>query len=149
MSALRQVTRHSRARPTLTDNIISRPEETCVRTRVASVLSARLSQCEDGEGHTITGSHGEGKSSAPESFIQKLAANGQIATQYVDAKGEPCSCIPFNPNGSLHAIEGITSPDGLVFGKMGHSERFGTNVGKNIAGNKIQPIFSSGVSSFR
>ena len=135
--------------PTLTYNNISRHVSTYVRTRVASVLSPWLSQCEVGDEHAIPVSHGEGKFIAPESVIQKLAANGQIATQYVDAKGEPCSCIPFNPNGSLHAIEGITSPDGLVFGKMGHSERFGTNVGKNITGNKIQPIFSSGVSYFR
>ena len=135
--------------PTLTYNNISRHVSTYVKTRVASVLSPWLSQCEVGDEHAIPVSHGEGKFIAPESVIQKLAANGQIATQYVDVKGEPCSCIPFNPNGSMHAIEGITSPDGLVFGKMGHSERFGTNVGKNIAGNKIQPIFSSGVSYFR
>ena len=81
--------------------------------------------------------------------IFHLIKNNQIATQYVDASGNPSASIPFNPNGSLHAIEGITSPDGLVLGKMGHTERFGDNVGKNITGNKIQPLFSAGVKYFK
>jgi len=102
-----------------------------------------------GDIHSIPVSHGEGKFIAPENVIRELEKNGQIATQYVDANGMPSANIPFNPNGSMHAIEGITSPDGLVLGKMGHSERFGINVGKNISGNKIQPIFTSGVKYFK
>lgn len=134
--------------PTLTYNNISRHVSCYVRTRVASVKSPWLADCNVGDEHVIPVSHGEGKFIAPESVIAKLAENGQIATQYVDDKGEPSAQIPFNPNGSLHAIEGITSPCGLVLGKMGHSERFGENVGKNIQGNKIQPIFTSGVKYF-
>ena len=134
--------------PTLTYNNISRHVSCYVRTRVASVLSPWLSQCEVGDEHVIPVSHGEGKFIAPESVIRQLAANGQIATQYVDANGNPSMQIPFNPNGSTCAIEGITSPDGLVFGKMGHTERFGSNVGKNIIGNKLQPIFRGGVAYF-
>ena len=135
--------------PTLTYNNISRHVSCYVRTRVASRLSPWLADCALGEEHVIPVSHGEGKFIAPESVISKLAANGQIATQYVDASGNPSAVIPFNPNGSMHAVEGITSPCGLVFGKMAHTERFGTNVGKNITGNKIQPLFSAGVKYFK
>lgn len=135
--------------PTLTYNNIARHVSCYVRTRVASRLSPWLSECEVGQKYMIPVSHGEGKFIAPESLILELAKNGQIATQYVDSQGNPSACIPFNPNGSMHAIEGITSPCGLVFGKMGHTERFGENVGKNIVGDKVQPIFLSGVKYFK
>lgn len=135
--------------PTLTYNNIARHVSCYVRTRVASRLSPWLSECEVGQEYMIPVSHGEGKFIAPESLILELAKNGQIATQYVDSQGNPSACIPFNPNGSMHAIEGITSPCGLVFGKMGHTERFGENVGKNIVGDKVQPIFLSGVKYFK
>ena len=135
--------------PTLTYNNISRHVSCYVNTKVSSKLSPWFADCELGDIHSIAVSHGEGKFIAPESVIRKLYENGQIATQYVDANGLPSSSIPFNPNGSMHAIEGITSPDGLVLGKMGHSERVGDNVGKNISGNKLQPIFTSGVRYFR
>lgn len=135
--------------PTLTYNNIARHVSCYVRTRVASTLSPWLADCQVGDEHVIPVSHGEGKFIAPQSVIDTLATNGQIATQYVDAFGNPSASIPFNPNGSLHAIEGITSPDGLVLGKMGHTERFGDNVGKNITGNKIQPLFSAGVKYFK
>ncbi len=135
--------------PTLTYNNISRHVSCYVRTRVASTLSPWLADCEVGDEHLIAVSHGEGKFIAPQSTIELLAKNGQIATQYVDSMGNPSVSIPFNPNGSLHAIEGITSPDGLVLGKMGHSERVGENVGKNIIGNKVQPLFTAGVKYFK
>ncbi len=135
--------------PTLTYNNIARHVSCYVQTKVSSKLSPWFADCELGDIHSIAVSHGEGKFIAPESVIRKLYENGQIATQYVDANGLPSASIPFNPNGSMHAIEGITSPDGLVLGKMGHSERVGTNVGKNISGNKLQPIFTSGVRYFR
>ncbi len=135
--------------PTLTYNNIGRHVSCYVRTRVASTLSPWLADCNVGDEYMIPVSHGEGKFIAPQSVVESLARNGQIATQYVDESGNPSASIPFNPNGSLHAIEGITSPDGLVFGKMGHTERFGENVGKNIVGNKVQPIFGAGVKYFK
>lgn len=135
--------------PTLTYNNIARHVSCYVKTRIASKLSPWLSKCELGAEYMIPVSHGEGKFVAPEAELQNLLKNGQIATQYVDDQGNPTGDIRFNPNGSMMAIEGITSPDGLVFGKMGHTERFGTNVGKNISGNKIQPIFEGGVAYFR
>lgn len=134
--------------PTLTYNNISRHVSCYVRTRVASVMSPWLAECEVGDEHVIPVSHGEGKFIATDKMIEQLVANGQIATQYVDGNGNPSASIPFNPNGSYHAVEGITSPCGLVFGKMGHSERCGENVGKNIVGNKLQAIFKSGVRYF-
>ena len=135
--------------PTLTYNNIGRHVSCYVRTRVASTLSPWLADCNVGDEYVIPVSHGEGKFVAPQSVIDTLAKNGQIATQYVDSNGNPSASIPFNPNGSLHAIEGITSPCGLVLGKMGHTERCGENVGKNISGNKIQPIFAAGVKYFK
>ena len=135
--------------PTLTYNNIARHVSAYVRTRVASRLSPWLAECSVGDEHVIPVSHGEGKFIAPQQLISELARNGQIATQYVDDCGRPSAEIPFNPNGSLHAIEGITSPCGLVFGKMGHTERFGDNVGRNISGIKRQPIFSAGVNYFK
>ena len=94
-------------------------------------------------------SHGEGKFVASEALIQSLADNGQIATQYVDGVGNPTYDCVDNPNGSYHAIEGITSPDGRVYGKMAHSERVGENVGINIYGNHYQPLFAAGVGYFQ
>ena len=103
---------------------------------------------EIGQIHTVPVSHGEGKFFASPEVIASLAANGQIATQYCDPAGNPTMQHPFNPNGSLAAIEGITSPCGRVFGKMAHSERFSDHVAKNIPGDKSQLIFEAGVSYF-
>lgn len=135
--------------PTLTFNTIGRHVSRMVQTRVTSVLSPWLSLSKPGEIHTIPISHGEGRFIAAPDQLQELAANGQIATQYVDPQGNPTAVFPFNPNGSLEAVEGITSPDGRVFGKMGHSERIGAHVAKNIPGIQEQLIFRSGVSYFK
>ena len=102
-----------------------------------------------GDLHTIPISHGEGRFVAPSSVIADLIAKGQVATQYVDAKGQPSMDIDVNPNGSMEAIEGIFSPDGRVFGKMGHLERRGPFVGVNIPGNKHQPLFEAGAEYFK
>ena len=119
-----------------------------VRTRGASNMSPWLAQCEVGDIHTVAISHGEGRFVADQALIKSLAENGQIATQYVDTFGHPTFDIRFNPNTSFDAIEGITSPDGRVFGKMAHSERIGDNVCKNVCGEKDQKIFQSGVAYF-
>ena len=134
--------------PTLTYNTIGRHVSCMVNTRVTSTLSPWLYGSTAGDIHTIAVSHGEGRFVASETVLQELAAKGQIATQYVDLSGQPTMNIPFNPNGSMWAIEGITSPDGRVLGKMGHSERIGDNVAKNIYGNKNQRIFENGVRYF-
>ena len=102
-----------------------------------------------GDLHTIPVSHGEGRFVAPQAVLDQLIAGGQIATQYVDAQGVPSMDISVNPNGSMCAIEGVFSPDGRVFGKMGHSERRGEFVAKNIPGDKLQPLFESGALYFR
>ncbi|EQK91312.1 cobB/CobQ-like glutamine amidotransferase domain protein [Clostridioides difficile P30] len=102
-----------------------------------------------GDIHNIAISHGEGKFVASEDVMRELIANGQVATQYVDFNNEATYDIEFNPNGSFYAVEGITSADGRVFGKMGHSERIGEEVYKNIIGEKEQKIFESGVKYFR
>ncbi len=134
--------------PTLTFNNISRHVSTMANIRVASNLSPWLSACKVGEVYAVPVSHGEGKIVAPEGELEKMRANGQIATQYVDLSGNPTMQSPFNPNGSSYAIEGITSPDGRVFGKMGHSERKGENLYKNYDGNFDMKIFESGVKYF-
>ncbi len=134
--------------PTLTFNTIDRHQSMMVRTRVASNMSPWLAQCEVGDIHTVAISHGEGRFVADQALIKSLAENGQIATQYVDTFGHPTFDIRFNPNTSFDAIEGITSPDGRVFGKMAHSERIGDNVCKNVCGEKDQKIFQSGVAYF-
>ena len=103
---------------------------------------------DEGGTYSIPASHGEGRLVASEEWIKKLAANGQIATQYVDLSGNPTMEEAFNPNGSYYAIEGITSPDGRVLGKMAHSERRGDAVAVNITGNQNQYIFESGVAYF-
>ncbi|MBQ2432266.1 MAG: phosphoribosylformylglycinamidine synthase [Peptococcaceae bacterium] len=134
--------------PTLTFNRIGRHQSRYVTTRIASVNSPWLAGVEVGDLHNIPISHGEGRFVCSDEMLAQLAANGQIATQYVDFAGQPSMDIAFNPNGSNMAIEGILSPDGRVFGKMGHSERIGTHIAKNIPGEKDQKIFESGVKYF-
>ena len=135
--------------PTLTYNLIGRHQSRYVTTRVASVKSPWMLLSHVGDLHTIPVSHGEGRFVAPQPVLDQLIANGQVATQYVDASGVPSMDIAVNPNGSVCAIEGIFSPDGRVFGKMGHSERRGQFVAKNIPGDKLQPIFDSGALYFK
>ncbi len=134
--------------PTLTFNTIGRHQSRLVRTRVASDLSPWLSQCSVDDIHTIAISHGEGRFVASDELIAKLAASGQIATQYVDEQGVPSLDLSVNPNGSMLAIEGITSPDGRVLGKMGHTERYSAGTFKNVPGNPYQPLFAGGVAYF-
>ena len=135
--------------PTLTFNTIGRHMSRLAATRIASVKSPWLAGVEVGDIHQIAISHGEGRFVASPEIIVEMEKNGQIATQYVDQNGEPTYDMPSNPNGSYYAIEGITSPDGRVFGKMGHSERFAANVFKNVPGNKDQKLFESGVKYFK
>jgi phosphoribosylformylglycinamidine synthase len=134
--------------PTLTHNDIGRHIAKYATTRISSNLSPWLTGTQVGDLHNIPFSHGEGKFYANEEDIQKLAAAGQIATQYTDFEGTPTMNPEFNPNGSIQAIEGITSPCGRVLGKMGHTERRGPNVGQNISGNLHQPLFKAGVNYF-
>ena len=134
--------------PTLTFNTIGRHQSRLVRTRVASDLSPWLSQCQVDDIHTIAISHGEGRFVASDQLIAQLAASGQIATQYVDEQGVPSLDLNVNPNGSMLAIEGITSPDGRVLGKMGHTERYSAGTFKNVPGNPYQPLFAGGVAYF-
>ncbi len=135
--------------PTLTYNNISRHVSTMANIRVSSVISPWLSACKVGEVYSVPVSHGEGKIVAPEEELALMKKRGQIATQYVDLNGAPTMESPFNPNGSTWAIEGITSPDGRVFGKMGHSERIGMNLYKNFSGSFDMRIFESGVKYFK
>lgn len=135
--------------PTLTFNTIGRHVSQIVSTRVSSVKSPWLSGVNLGDIHQIAVSHGEGRFIASPEVIAEMEKNGQIATQYVDLEGNPTYEMPYNPNGSYYAIEGITSPDGRVLGKMGHSERIGENVYKNIVGDIDQKIFESGVKYFK
>jgi phosphoribosylformylglycinamidine synthase len=135
--------------PTLTYNTIGRHVSTMVRTVVSSNLSPWLYESQVGEIHTIPVSHGEGRFVASDEMIKSLSENGQIATQYVDFDGNPTYDIRYNPNGSVCAVEGITSPDGRVLGKMGHSERTGKHVAINVPGSKEQKIFVSGVNYFK
>ena len=135
--------------PTLTFNTIGRHQSMLVRTRVASTGSPWLSRCALGDEYLVPISHGEGRFVAPQAVLDQLAANGQIATQYVDLNGQPTMDLSYNPNGSLLAIEGITSPDGRILGKMGHSERRGDRLYENVSGDKFQPIFEGGVDYFR
>ena len=135
--------------PTLTFNNISRHVSTVVDIRVASTLSPWLSACKVGEVYKVPVSHGEGKIVAPQFALEEMKKNGQIATQYANEQGNATMLSPYNPNGSTWAIEGITSPDGRVFGKMGHSERIGENLYKNVEGNFDMKIFESGVKYFK
>jgi phosphoribosylformylglycinamidine synthase len=134
--------------PTLVHNAIGRHISRYAHTRIISNRSPWLSLCETGEIHTLPLSHGEGRFHASAAVVSQLAANGQIATGYCDDGGTHSMDIAHNPNGSLAAIEGITSPCGRIFGKMAHTERAGTEVAKNIPGNKHQPIFKAGVQWF-
>lgn len=135
--------------PTLTYNTIARHQSKIVRTRIASNKSPWLAETEVGDIYSVPISHGEGRFIASDELIHRLAENGQIATQYVDEKGEAASDIHFNPNGSYYAIEGITSPDGRVFGKMGHSERYAADLYKNVPGNYDIKMFRSAVKYFK
>ncbi len=134
--------------PTLTFNTIGRHQSRLVRTRVASSLSPWLSRCNVGDAHTVAISHGEGRFVASPELLDQLKKTGRIATQYVDESGTPSMDWDVNPNGSVMAIEGITSPDGRVLGKMGHVERRGEGLYKNVPGNKFMPLFESGVDYF-
>ncbi|MBU3159120.1 phosphoribosylformylglycinamidine synthase [Clostridium frigoris] len=135
--------------PTLTYNEIGRHVSCVVQTKIISNLSPWLSNVKVGDVHSIPVSHGEGRFVANDDVIKKLFVNGQVATQYVDFDGAASYDINFNPNGSKHAIEGITSLDGRIFGKMGHSERVGVNTLVNVIGNKDQKIFDAGVNYFK
>ena len=135
--------------PTLTYNTISRHQSMLVRTRVCTNKSPWLAGTEVGEIYTVPISHGEGRFLASDKLIRQLAENGQIATQYVDLAGEPTLETAYNPNGSLYAIEGITSPDGRVLGKMGHSERVGKNLYRNVDGLYDMKLFASAVKYFK
>ncbi|MFI3173878.1 MAG: phosphoribosylformylglycinamidine synthase [Bacillota bacterium] len=134
--------------PTLTYNDISRHISCIVDTKICSNLSPWLQECQVGDVHKVAMSHGEGKFVANEATLNELIKNGQVATQYVDFSGQPTMLGEYNPNGSTCAIEGITSKDGRILGKMGHSERVGSGLYKNITGNTNQNIFVSGVKYF-
>ena len=134
--------------PTLSYNVIGRHQSKLVRTRICSNASPWLAATKPGEIYTVPISHGEGRFLASEELVKKLAENGQIATQYVDLNGQVSFNGEFNPNGSIYAIEGITSPDGRVLGKMGHSERVGKNLYKNVIGNYDMKLFESAVAYF-
>ena len=135
--------------PTLTFNTIGRHQSRIVRTRIASNKSTWLSLMNVGDIVSVPISHGEGRFLASDELIAKLAQNGQIATQYVDFDGNATGDIHFNPNDSAYAIEGITSPDGRVFGKMGHSERVGSGLYKNVPGNYNIRMFEAAVKYFK
>lgn len=135
--------------PTLTYNTIARHQSMLVRTRVASNKSPWLKNTKVGQIFTVPVSHGEGRFFADEKTVLQLAQNGQIATQYVDLSGKPTADVRFNPNNSVCAIEGITSPDGRVLGKMGHSERIGYGLYKNVYANYDMQIFRSAVEYFK
>ena len=135
--------------PTLTYNIIGRHQSKLVRTRVCTNKSPWLAGTNVGDIYTVPISHGEGRFLCSEELVKKLAENGQIATQYVDLSGNPSMDTAFNPNGSVCAIEGITSPDGRVLGKMGHSERIGKNLYRNVIGEYDMQLFESAVKYFK
>lgn len=135
--------------PTLTFNKIGRHISQVSPTRIASKLSPWLKHTEIGEIYYMPFSHGEGRFVADEQTLNRLIDNGQIATQYVDLSGNATYDGTYNPNGSMYAVEGLTSPDGRVFGKMGHSERIGYGVYKNIPGEKDQRIFQAGIEYFK
>ena len=135
--------------PTLTFNTIGRHQSRLVRTRIASNKSPWLSKTQVGDVYTVPISHGEGRFIATDAVLKKMIDNGQIATQYVDLDGSATTDISFNPNGSVLAIEGITSPDGRVFGKMGHSERIGDGLYKNVPGKFDMGMFEAAVEYFK
>ena len=135
--------------PTLTFNSIARHQSMLVKTRIASNKSPWLMQTEVGDVYTVPISHGEGRFIIKDELLKQLIENGQVATQYVDELGKPTYDIKFNPNNSFYAIEGITSPDGRVFGKMGHSERVGKGLYKNVYGEYDIKMFNSAVKYFK
>jgi len=135
--------------PTLTFNTIARHQSRLVRTRVASNRSPWLANTQVGDIYTVPISHGEGRFFAGEDLTLSLAERGQIATQYVDLGGNPTYDIRCNPNGSLFAVEGITSPDGRVLGKMGHSERVGAGLYKNVPGRYDMGLFQAAARYFK
>ncbi len=135
--------------PTLSYNTIARHQSKIVRVRVASKLSPWLAGTEVGDIYSVPISHGEGRILGDPALLRELAKRGQIATQYVDEKGLATDNIQFNPNGSMLAIEGMTSPDGRVFGKMGHAERIGSGLYKNVPGEYDMKMFESAVKYFR
>ena len=135
--------------PTLTFNTIGRHQSRIVRVRVASNNSPWLSECKVGDVYNVPISHGEGRFIADKDVLESLIANGQIATQYVDLDGNATDDIHFNPNNSMQAIEGILSPDGRVIGKMGHSERIGDGLYKNVYGEYDMKLFKSAVKYFK
>ena len=135
--------------PTLSYNTIARHQSRIVRTRIASNKSPWLALMQPGDIVNVPISHGEGRFLASDELVRQLAANGQIATQYVDLDGSATNDIHFNPNDSVFAIEGITSPDGRVFGKMGHSERVGEGLYKNVPGNYNIRMFEAAVKYFK
>nr|WP_316614694.1 phosphoribosylformylglycinamidine synthase [uncultured Ruminococcus sp.] len=135
--------------PTLTYNTISRHQSKIVRTRVASNMSPWLSLTNVGDVYNVPISHGEGRFLCSEELVRELAARGQIATQYVDLNGNATTDVRFNPNNSVYAIEGITSPDGRVFGKMGHSERWDSGLYRNVPGNYDIKMFEAAVKYFK
>lgn len=134
--------------PTLTFNTIGRHVSRMIRTKVVSVLSPWLRHSQAGDIHCIPVSHGEGRFVASQDKFSELLSKGQIATQYVDFQGNPSMNFEYNPNGSMNAVEGISSPDGRILGKMAHSERRGDYVASNIPGNKDQKLFESGIDYF-
>ena len=134
--------------PTLTYNTIGRHQSRIVRTRVASNMSPWLNNTKVGDVYTVAISHGEGRFIATPEVMEKLIKNGQVATQYVDSNGVPSMSLNVNPNGSIMSVEGITSPDGRVFGKMGHCERAGEGLYVNIPDFQEQPLFEAGVQYF-
>ncbi|MBP5653724.1 MAG: phosphoribosylformylglycinamidine synthase subunit PurQ, partial [Lachnospiraceae bacterium] len=135
--------------PTLSFNTIARHQSRIVRTRIASNKSPWLALTEPGAIYNVPISHGEGRFLADEALIKQLADNGQIATQYVDLDGKATADVHFNPNDSMYAIEGITSPDGRVFGKMGHSERIGKGLYRNVPGDYDIRMFEAAVKYYR
>jgi phosphoribosylformylglycinamidine synthase len=135
--------------PTLSYNVIGRHQSRIVRTRIASNNSPWLSRMNVGDVVNVPISHGEGRFLCSDELLKKLAANGQIATQYVDLAGNPTMDVDFNPNGSVWAIEGITSPDGRVFGKMGHAERIGSTLYQNVPGDYDLHLFEAASDYFK
>lgn len=139
----------SEASPTLFRNNINRHVSHIATTKVTSNKSPWLSSFTPNDCHSIAMSHGEGKFVVSEEVAKELFENGQVATQYVDLEGNPTMDGTYNINGSYYAIEGITSKDGRILGKMGHSERYEDGLFKNIDGNKLQNIFENGVNYFK
>ena len=135
--------------PTLTFNTIGRHQSKIVRTVISSDKSPWLMNVKTGEIYSVPISHGEGRFIAPPDVLKSLAENGQIFSQYVDFEGRPTSDIHFNPNNSDYAVEGIISPDGRVFGKMGHTERYEEGLYKNVEGNYDMGLFESAVKYYK